>query len=314
MKEVIRGFTDQLQAGYKLGTEKKLDREYDDYVIAGIGGAIVAGEILWMLTSEQNKDSRPKVFINRDYDLPGWIDKSSLVICMSWSGNTEETISALSAAIDRGLPVVVISKGGKMIDMAKERGVPYVDLEDDNFPARLGAGYELGALLGILGIELGNVSIDQDRLEKEAKIIAESIGKRTPLMYSSFKWRKLAGFWKTLFNENAKVPAAWNYFPALNHNELEGLAASQNSIHPIIIRDQKDDPRIAKSIEATIAILTKLGYTYSTVNVSPSSSLLEKVLENYIFGLWTSFYLAESLGIAPAPTPIIDEYKRARNN
>lgn len=314
MRNIILNFQNQITRGYDLGIKSKLAKEYDDYIVSGVGGSAVSGEILWMLTSEQNNTIWPKVFINRDYDLPGWVDASDIAICISWSGITDEIISSLNFAIKRNIPAIVISKGGKLIEIAKQNNVPFVDLDDDSFPARLGEGYMLGALLGILGITPETIVVDHSRLEKEGRDIATKIEYKIPIIYTAYRWRKLANFWKTLFNENAKIPAFWNSFPSLSHNELEGLGNAKDTLYPIIIRSADDDLRQARSIDATIAILNKLGYNYSIVNISTDGSLLQKIINNYILGLWASFTLANSLDIDPISTPIINDFKQFKSN
>ncbi len=314
MRDIILNFQNQIKHGYDLGIKSRLAIEYDDYIVSGVGGSAIPGEILWMLTSEQNNTSWPKVFINRDYDLPGWADASDIAICVSWSGITDETISSLNFAIKRNIPAIVISKGGKLIEIARQNNIPFVDLDDDSFPARLGEGYMLGALLGVLGITPETVTADHARLEKEGQDIATKIDHKIPVIYAAYRWRKLANFWKTLFNENAKIPAFWNSFPSLSHNELESLGNTNNTLYPIIIRSTDDDSRQAGSIDATIAILDKLGYNYSIVNISTDGSLLQKIISNYILGLWASFTLANSLGVDPISTPIINDFKQFKSS
>ena len=314
MRDLILNFQNHINEGYELGLKNKLAKGYTDYVISGIGGSSAPGEILWMLTNEQDLDKWPKVYINRDFDLPGWIDASDIAICISWSGATEETISSLSTAITKNIPALAISKGGKLIEIAKQNNIPFVDLDDDSFPARFGVGYTLGALLGVLNINPNTITIDHETLEKEGQAIASKIGHKIPVIYTAYHWRKLANFWKTLFNENSKIPAFWNAFPLLNHNELESLGKSKDILYPIIIRSANDDPRQVKSINATIAILDKLGYNYSIVNISTSSSLLQQIMCNYVLGLWASFCLAELLGVDPIETPTINDFKQLKSN
>ncbi|KKR14567.1 MAG: Bifunctional phosphoglucose/phosphomannose isomerase [Parcubacteria group bacterium GW2011_GWC1_39_29] len=314
MRDLILNFQNHIKEGYELGLKNKLAKEYADYIISGIGGSSVPGEILWMLTNEQDIGKWPKVYINRDFDLPGWIDTSDIAICISWSGATEETISSLNTAIAKNIPALVISKGGKLIEIAKQNNIPFVDLDDDSFPARFGVGYTLGALLGVLNINPNTITIDHEILEKEGRTIASKIDHKIPVIYTAYHWRKLANFWKTLFNENSKIPAFWNAFPLLNHNELESLGKSRDILYPIIIRSANDDSRQVKSINATIAILEKLGYNYSIVNISTSSSLLQQIMSNYVLGLWASFCLAELLNVDPIETPTINDFKQLKSN
>lgn len=306
IEKTIIKIPEQIRTGAELGKNFKFDKKYERIILCGMGGSIIAGEILHTFQSIKDSDQL-SVFINRDYGLPDWLGKNDLIICISWSGNTEETISSYKAASDKELNVVAITKeGGKLAEMAENK----ILLPDEEIPPRLAVGYIVGALFGFLnmGEEL-NFELNAGEMKKEGQDIATKINNKTPLIYSAFKWRKLANFWKVLFNENAKIHAFWNSFPALCHNEIAGFEGAAKNYFPILIKNPADDGRQNADIDVAIAIFDKLGYNYNIVNLSTSDKLLEKIIKNYILGLWTSFYLAKNLGIDPEAVKLIEEFK-----
>lgn len=314
MDEIIKKIPEQIKEGLKTGEEFKLDKKYDSLIICGMGGSIIPGEILLTCQSLKNKSSRPSIFIQRDYDLPEWASEKDLVICISWSGETEETISSYKTAIKRGLPTVVVA-GGTLSKRAAIDNIKLILMPSEKIPPRFAIGYMTGALFGLLGLkDEFDFELKAEEMEKEGKDLAAKIGDKIPVIYSSFKWRKLANFWKILFNENAKIPAFWNSFPSLTHNEIAGFTPPLKNIFPILIKGDGDDERQNRNIEAAIAIFNKLGYNYNIVNLSASGKALERIFKNYILGLWTSCFLAKNLGVDPEKNALIEEFKHLKRS
>ena len=300
-----------------------------------MGGSAIAGEIInfWQEVSGMS----PTFYAHRDYDLPYWVSKNDLVVCISWSGNTEETLSCYEAAIGLGIPSVSITTGGKLAELSKKHKTPLVLISDKDIPPRMGVGYMTAALFQLVGLgeKITTILPDSIKTESEGKNLADKIGKMTPhqtdpltaktgaglvrgrprppLLYSSYKWRILPRLWKILFNENDKIHAFWNYFPGMAHNELVGFAdKAQGRFFSVFFKDTDNDRRQNKNIDAAIAILDKQEYNYTIVNISSANNPLETVLSNYILGLWTSFYLAKKLGVDPEKTKLLEEYKKLR--
>lgn len=307
----ILKFPEQLLKGAEIAKTVKIDKTYEKVLLCGMGGSGMPGEILAMW--QEFMGIPLNFYVHRDYDLPPWVSENDLVICVSWSGDTKETISSFKAAQEKGLKTVAVTGGGQLKKLAWVNKAELILLPDDKIPPRFGVGYMAGAVFGLLGAENQlNFKIKAEDTEEEGKELALKIGHAIPLIYSSFKWRKLANFWKILFNENAKIPSFWNFFPLLAHNEIAGFSESfRNIIHPILIKDADDDKRQNSNIDTAIAFFKKLGYNYSIVKLSGDSAL-EKVLNSYILGLWTSCYLAENLGIKPEDTSLIEEFKKAK--
>lgn len=313
MRDQILQFPEQLSKGIELAKNVKIDKTFEKVIVCGMGGSSIAGEVLvfWQETS-----GMPPVFcIHRDYDLPSWISENDLVVCISWSGNTEETLSSYESAVRSGAPVVSITTGGKLADISKQNGTPLVLLPSNNLRPRMGVGYMTAALFQLLGLEenISSAPLDSEKSEEKGKQIAEKINEMTPLLYSSYKWRIIPKLWKILFNENSKIHSFWNYFPGVAHNELVGFSdQAQDCFFSIFFKDSSDDQRQNKNIDAAIAILKEKEYNYTIIDISSSGKPLEAVLNCYILSLWTSFYLTKKIGVDPENIALLDEFKKLR--
>lgn len=271
------------------------------------------GMMLLTYKERENKGPGVPVIIHNNYDLPSDVGSDDLVICVSWSGTTEETISAFQAAIKRGVKPLVITKGAELGRLAKENNAPLVTLPDRPTQPRFSIGYMVGALFTVLGLEKElDIKLNPEASEGTGRKIADNIGSSTPLVYTSYSWRKLGALWKANFNETAKTPAYWNYVPILAHDELAMYIREGLPFHPIIFRDENDHPRYVRDLDAAIAILDKMEYNYSIVNLSSTDSPLETMLNSYILGLWTTYYLAKKIGVDPEKIELIEEYKHMK--
>ncbi|MBI4158524.1 MAG: SIS domain-containing protein [Candidatus Yanofskybacteria bacterium] len=315
MRNTILNFPSQLSGGAEVARNIKIDKPYNKIVICGMGGSIMPGMMLLTYKEHKNKGPGVPVIINNNYDLPSDVGADDLVICISWSGTTEETMSAFKTAVKRGIKPIVITKGAELSQLAKDNNAPLVVLPDQPTPPRLNVGYMVGALFTVLGLEKElNINLDSQSHENIGKELADKIDSATPLIYTSYSWRKLGSLWKANLNETAKTPAYWNYLPILAHDELAMYIRKELSFYPIIFKNSRDLPRYVRDLDATIAILNKQEYNYSIVNLSVSDNPLETVLNNYILGLWTSFYLAQKIGVDPEKIELIEEYKKLKSS
>ncbi|MBI2674521.1 MAG: SIS domain-containing protein [Candidatus Yanofskybacteria bacterium] len=322
MREQILTFPSQLSKGAEIARDIKIDKTYEKVVICGMGGSIMPGLMLLTYKEHKNKGPGVPIIINNNYDLSSDVDADDLVICISWSGTTEETISAFKTAVKRGIKPVAITKGGELGQLAKDNNTPLVVLPDQSTAPRLSVGYMVGALFTVLGLEKElDIALDPQHHENTGKELADKIGSATPLIYTSYSWRKLGALWKSNFNETAKTPAYWNYLPILAHDELAMYIRKDLPFYPIIFKDERDLPRYIRDLDAAIAILDKQEYNYSIVNLREGQVLsskvpdplpLEIVLNNYILGLWTSFYLAQKIGVDPEKIELIERYKELK--
>lgn len=148
-------------------------------------------------------------------------------------------------------------------------------------------------------------------LEKNGKELAKKLAGKIPIVYSSCEFKTVAQIWKIKFNENAKIPAFYNYFPELNHNEMAGFSnlAKGNPFHFIILKDANDHPRTQRRMELFAALLAKKGAPTDFVAMQGDSRLL-KTFWTLLLGDWTSYYLALEQGIDPSPVDMVEEFKK----
>jgi glucose/mannose-6-phosphate isomerase len=318
VEEFIKEFPRQFLYQPQIEKEENLGR-LERFVVGGMGGSALAGELILAL------QPLLKLRVWRNYGLPSMTaDDASqtLFIAVSYSGNTEETIDFFEQAASRNLKVAAVSRGGKLIQLAKEREAPYIELPAEERPPRMALGLMVAALLRLMGQEeaLSEVRDAALRLQPESyslsgEKLAESLLQKIPVIYTSVENRPLAYNWKIRFNENTKIPAFYNIFPELNHNEMSGLdsEASLKQLAPplfsIIIKDAADHPRVLKRMEILGKLLAERGLSFVFLELE-GQSRTEKILKSIILADWTSVHLARLYGVAPEPTPLIEEFKR----
>lgn len=291
------------------------NRSFNRFIFCGMGGSIASAEIVSMLWPEIN------TYIHRAFGLPFWAEPSrSLAICISWSGNTEETISSLHQAIEKEIPAVAIATGGQLAQIATENNIPLITLPNpDQLPPRLGVG-RMGATLLTLLFKTGNIRLNPSEATLSNAppnpLFFARIGAKTPLIYSSYRWRYLANFWKILFNENAKIHAFYNYLPGAVHNEIAGFAQRKENFFPIVIRDAEDDPRDIEKLDKFISFLKEEKIDREVVNLAAPQDKpeewrrLEKIAANCNAAVANSTALAKALGQDPLDIAIIEKFKK----
>jgi len=301
-------FGSQLKDGAALA--KPVEGTIARVICCGMGGSSVAGEMLSM--AQTDLPAQAGVIVHWDWELPVHVAPGDLVVCTSWSGNTAETISAYDAARAKGVTVAVITTGGKLAEKARADGVPLTLLPITDTPARFNAGLMTGVLFGMLGIAAQLPLINAAAFENSGATLAHEIGTKLPIFYASYPWRKVAGFFKTTVNENAKRHSWSASFPSMAHNEMMGWAGNyQSTVAPVIIRDSHERPHDHKDIGACIAMLRSMEYTVPTVSLVGASPL-EKALNAYVMALWASWHMAVSAGIDATDTKLIEELQRLK--
>lgn len=321
--EIILNFPTQFSIGIEKAKEVITKGTFKRIFICAMGGSALPGEILQMYL-EKEKIFIP-LFLNRDYNLPRHIRKTDLVVAVSYSGNTEETIFSFKEALKKGIKIVAITSGGKLAKLCQQNKIPLA-LVPGGLPQRCALGYQFGALMKILTncqiipVKLKDLfnldkKLKPQKLEVLGKKIAQKIASKIPLIYSSPANFALAKIWKIKFNENSKIPAFANYFPELNHNEMAGFekienqeARSKNSFCVLILRDLADHPRILKRMKLTADILQKKGVMVEFINLS-KENFFSKIFSNILLSDWVSYYLALNYKVDPFSIKIIEEFK-----
>jgi glucose/mannose-6-phosphate isomerase len=315
MKEFIENFAKQFE--YEPAIENKENwYKAKKFLLCGMGGSHLQGDILQMLNPTLD------FLVYSDYGLPENIGKGRLIIASSYSGNTEETISAFKEAQAQGFPLVVSSVGGKLIELAKEHNVPYVQIPDIGIQPRSALGYTLKALLKLTGeedllVEIKKLaqSFSSATFEQEGKELAQKLSLKIPVIYSSRKNEPIAYNWKIKFNESAKIPSFLNVFPELNHNEMTGfdvIGATKELSGKLVIlllKDANDHPRIQKRMEVLLRLYKERGIQVE-VKEFVGENLQERIFSSLVLADWTAWYTAKEYGTEPEEVPMIEEFKK----
>lgn len=316
MRDIILNFPKQFEKGLKVAKDIKMEGQFDNLVICGLGGSGLASNILLTYLPE----IKVPVYAHRSYGLPAQTNDKSLVVCISYSGNTEETISAYKEAVNKDFKVVAVTTGGKLEKLAKENDLPVVVFPKDASQPRFALGYQSATLLAILGnariIEDQSKALTEmvknlnpEKIEKQGEALAKKLIDKVPVVYTSARFKAVARIWKIKFNENSKVMAFWNYFPELNHNEMVGLTNLKANFHFIIFSDKDMHPRNLERMELFSDLAKDKGSAVDIIEMQGNNAL-EKMFNTIILGDWVTYYLALEYGQDPIPVRIVEEFKK----
>lgn len=317
-----------LEAG-KIDFNLVLKKDFDKIVVAGMGGSGIGGEVV--LDAFFNDIKKP-VFLSKGYLLPEFLDDKTLFLAVSYSGDTEETLSALKEAEKRGMQIISLSSGGKLKEIAEQNKYPLIELPR-GFQPRASFYYIVVSLVKILE-KLGVISSKKEDILESVKILekikndigiskpervnsakqlAVKIKDKIPLIFASSSITGACALrMKNQFNENSKLPAFVSLFPELNHNEIVPFDMLKKGAHQfvlILLRDKEEHHRIVKRIEITKSLL---GGKLSGVNeiFSSGESRFAKIISLIFFGDILSCYVALLRGIDPTPVDIIGKLKK----
>lgn len=305
--------------GFSLPEMGKIDR----VVVCGMGGSAMAGDIA-------RRFSRVILAVNRSYTLPAFVDSQTLIVAISYSGNTAETLSSFAQGLETGASVLAISSGGRLEEISKAHGIPFLKVPSGYQP-RAAMGYLALPLLVVLSklgllnetgsweaLLQGLVRV-RDRCtfsvpgeDNPAKRLAHTLSGRVPVIYGTVDNTDLVAMrFKTQINENAKQPAFWNVFPELNHNEILALMRSDLLANQHIILLQNDYD--LRQNRARMEIMTGLFEEHDvpfTVLRAEGEGELAQILSQIYFGDYVSYYLALLNEVDPTPVTLIEEFKK----
>ncbi len=327
--KVIEDIPNQLVEGLKIAKDIKVKGKFKSVMISGMGGSALPANLLRiylhdLFLKESQKNHPFGIFQNRFYSLPPEAFDHCLNIISSYSGNTEEAVSSFGEALKNNLPCVSIAAGGRVIEMCRKNNIPFVLMPpaEKVLQPRMATACNFAAVFKLLANsgmieekdkEFKRVSkklkANQEDFRKKGKRIAKLTKEKIPIIYSSTKFKSLAMIWKIMFNENAKTPAFWNYFPELNHNEMVGFTKSQGKFYVINLRDKNDHPRNLKRFEITSRILKNYGVGSTTIDM-PEGGILYKIFATLQIGCWSSYYLALEYKIDPTPVEMVEKLKK----
>lgn len=327
-RQMIVDSPNQFQVGFEVAKGVKLPGSFDSIMISGMGGSALPGNLFRIYLNDLFRKDVPDeqplaVYQNRSYNLPPEAFKDCLNFICSYSGNTEETISSFEEALKHKLPCIGLSSGGKIEEMCKENNIPHIKLPIPfpGFQPRVGTGYFFAAMFQVLvnqGLvrdttaellaEVEKMKELQPSIEERGQLLAKKVAGSTPVIYSTTRYKSVAMVWKIKFNENAKTPAFWNFFPELNHNEMVGWTRPQGKFMLIQLRDTDTHPRILKRFSVTADLLRDKGLEVESIDMQGDTTF-SKMFLSILLADFTSYYLALEYGENPTPVDMVEELK-----
>lgn len=294
-------------------------------LVCGMGGSGIGGDFAAALADLEGR----RVAVHKSYGLPAWArSMRPLVVAVSYSGNTEETLSAFDAARDAGLDLVAVTSGGALAEVAHSEGRPVISVPGGLQP-RAALGYLLGSVLRALAAAgiLADPTADLEEAagvasalsgpsgaaEALARDLAEGLDGRIVAVYGATGLTApVAQRWKTQINENGKWPAWWALFPELDHNEIVGWSGRPDlarRVGVVALRDRDEPPPVSARFrlteEVTAATVTWVGEVHAQ-----GSSPLARMMSLTAVGDLVSLELARLAGVDPVPVDVIEDLKR----
>lgn len=309
------------------GADIHLRGGYRALVVAGMGGSAIGGQILsdWLL-----EDSPIPIHVSRGYRLPGFVDERTLLIAVSYSGNTEETLTALMEGFRRGCHIVAITSGGVIERLSMERGIPIIRIPGGmqpraSFPWQFSAMIRLAGGMGLspsideeFEEALGVIDALRDELAPEtptrlnrAKEVALALRGTIPFIYGPGIFEGVAYRFRTQLNENGKVPASSGSFPEGFHNAVmirEGIEELRRPLSLVLIRDPEGEGRVERRVDAFKTLLEKRVNRIIEISASGSGKL-SRILSALYIGDYASVYLGLLYGLDPSSTDSIKALK-----
>lgn len=319
MYDLTVGFPGQVQRALDISWSSALPDwkvKPDNVILTGLGGSAAGGDFARALFEFE---SSVPFIVNRDYFLPRWAGSGTLVFATSYSGNTEETLSAYDDAKRKGCSLVCVTSGGKLAELAKADGWPLIPIPGGQ-PPRTALGYlfapvvvaseklgllpkqDWGAALTVLDKCVADWSVDVPFDDNPTKQLAKALFGKLSVIYGLGFWQGLvAGRWKGQICENAKNLTFAHTFPELCHNEVLGWveAGKQGAGRwaAVVLQDGTESAKMKKRAEVTSRLISNVADTHTVT--ARGATLLERMLSLTLFGDFTSIYLAALNGVDP---------------
>lgn len=297
--------------------------DVDGIVFAGMGGSGIAAEIACTCAAPE---AQVPLMVLRDYELPHWVSRHSLVVAVSHSGNTEETVTAFAAAQARGARLAVVASGGVLAAIA--------DADASIVHARVPGGMmpraALGALVAACVVILEGAGVYPSGIEdllnaaqqlawrrdelanarSSAQVAADLAAFAVPITYGGGPAGRVAATrWKADLNENAKIQAFASTLPEANHNDVCGWQAGSRRFCAVLLRHAYEHPRVGRRFGVMRPILEESAFGVVDI-VANGAGPLAQLLDLAYQGTWASLFLADARGIDPESIPTIDRIKR----
>lgn len=319
MYEAIKNFNKQFEYEPRVENAAAL-KPMTKFLVIGMGGSHLAADLLRVWNPAFD------VIVHEDYGLPAISDQDlneRLIILSSYSGNTEEVLSAFEEAGTKKLSRAIISIGGKLIDLARKNELPYIQMPDTGIQPRSALGFNLMALLQLMNQPQAKAEASQlsstlkpAEFENFGRELAERLNGFVPVIYSSSKNLSIAYNWKIKFNETGKIPAFYNVLPELNHNEMTGFDAKDatkvlsKNFYFLLLEDEDDHPQIKKRMQILAKLYRDRSLRLEFIRFADGKNSFYKIFSSLVLADWAAYYTAKSYGVEPEQVPMVEEFKK----
>lgn len=321
MQELIRDFSKHLKTAISIGEKTDFTKRFQaiqNVLICGLGGSGIGGTIISQMLANE---CQVPINVNKDYHIPAFVSENSLVICCSYSGNTEETLSMYEQAKEKGAEISIITSGGKFAELAQANDHNILQIPGGH-PPRAAFGLAFPQLLftfekyGLISDEKiknlnGAISLidqNEDAIQAEAKALSEKLHQKTPIIYSESSLEGVGVRFRQQINENSKMLCWHHAIPEMNHNELVGWRTKNEDLAVVIFRTDADYYRNKERIE-----YSKKVFSEYTSNINEVHAKGENPIERAIYlihlGDWVSYFLAELKDIDSVEVDVITGLK-----
>ena len=328
---ILNSFDRQLEEALEIGLKADIPapKAIQNVLVCGLGGSAIAGDFL---SAYLGTDLKVPLSVHRNYSVPGFADEKTLALICSYSGNTEETLSAFHGARQAGCSIICLSSNGQLQRDAGQYDYPLLQIPGA-FPPRTALGYLAIPLLVVLS-RVGLVSDRSEQIsrsvswvrnrierfgletpaeENAAKALALQVHQKIPVIYGSQdRLEMVARRWRGQFSENAKQLAFSSAIPEMNHNEIEGWkhpAPALRQLIPIFLRDREDHPKV--QIRTGIARQLVGDKSEACLDFwTEGESWLERLWSLILLGDFASLYLAVLNRENPTPVHVIEDFKK----
>lgn len=321
MDDLIQAFPEQLKRAIEIGEAAKIGKSkfpVRNILISGLGGSGIGGTILANVLRD---DIAVPIIVCKEYQIPAFVNENTLVVISSYSGNTEETLSALMQAFKKEAQIVCITSGGLVKEYAETNDIDYIQI-DGGAPPRSAFGQSFVQLLYILHhlglLENGFkqylqdaivlLNTEEEAIKEQAKEIASKLTGKIPVIYSDSKFEGVSIRFRQQINENSKMLCWHHVVPEMNHNELVGWREKNEKIAVVFIRNNKDFERNQERMEFTKEVVSQYASDVIEIYSKGDSDLVRCM---YLIHLtdWVSFYLADLKGVDASEINVINKLK-----
>lgn len=333
MYSVLCDMPGQARTGMDVGNSVNL-RGLDaatlsQVLVCGMGGSAIGGDVLRVYAESRG---RLPIAVHRGYALPAYVGPRTLVLVVSYSGNTEESLASYDEARRCGARIVVITSGGRLLERAEADGIP-VAIVPGGLAPRCAFGYlffpllMIAARLDVLDVQQSELQATIAVLEQQTRdlaahddaanvaiAIAERLRDRLPVLYGAQAGLEAVLLrWRCQIEENAKMLAYSNVLPEMNHNEIVGWEQQPELLRRIavvVLHDRAELPQIRRRIAVTLDLIRPLAGDILEITAEETQPLAH-MLGLICLGDWVSYYLAVGSGVDPFPIVKIDRLKAA---